>query len=311
MKRRQYLKTTAVAAAAAGIAPIVAAGHIAEDPTLRLGGPVFESFNEPGEWIDLLKTLGYRAAHCPVKPGADEKLIRGYKNAAKDNDIVIAEVGTWSNTLSSNPDEAKAAMEKCIAGLELADQIGARCCVNVSGSKNPEYWAGPHMDNLTEETFYEVVEITRKIIDAVKPSRTFFALEAMPWAYPDSTETYLKLLKAIDRKQFGVHLDPVNMITSPRDYYGNGELIKDMFAKLGPHIRSCHAKDITLREDNYIPQLDELRPGLGSLDYSVYLRELNKLDNIPLMMEHLETPGEYKLAADYIRSVGKSLSIII
>ena len=51
-----------------------------------------------------------------------------------------------------------------------------------------------------------------------------------------------------------------------------------MFAKLGPHIRSCHAKDITLREDNYIPQLDELRPGLGSLDYSVYLRELSKLE---------------------------------
>ena len=96
--------------------------------------------------------------------------------------------------------------------------------MNVSGSKNPEYWAGPHKDNLTAETFDQVVEITRKIIDAVKPTRTFFALEAMPWAFPDSTETYLQLLKAIDRKQFGVHLDPVNMITSPRDYYGNGDL---------------------------------------------------------------------------------------
>lgn len=311
MKRRQYLKTTALAAAAAGIAPIVAAGRKAADPTLRLGGPVFESFKDPGEWIDLLKTFGYRAAYCPLEPGADEKLIRAYEKAAKKNDIVIAEVGTWSNTISSNPDEAKAAMEKCIAGLELADQIGAKCCVNVSGSKNPEYWAGPHKDNLIEETFDEVVEITRKIIDAVKPSRSFFALEAMPWAFPDSTETYLQLLKAIDRKHFGVHLDPVNMITSPRDYYNNGALIKEMFAKLGPHIRSCHAKDITLREDNYIPQLDELRPGLGSLDYSVYLRELNKLDDVPLMMEHLKTGEEYKLAADYIRSVGKSISLNI
>ncbi len=311
MKRRQYLKTTAVAAAAAGISPIIAAGRKAADSTLRLGGPVFESFKDPGEWIDLLKTLGYRAAYCPLEPGADEKLIRAYEKAAIENDIVIAEVGTWSNTISLNPDEAKAAMEKCIAGLELADQIGAKCCVNVSGSKNPEYWAGPHKDNLTEETFDEVVEITRMIIDAVKPSRSFFALEAMPWAFPDSTETYLQLLKAIDRKHFGVHLDPVNMITSPRGYYNNGALIKEMFAKLGPHIRSCHAKDITLREDNYIPQLDELRPGLGNLDYSVYLRELNKLDDVPLMMEHLKTGEEYKLAADYIRSVGKSISLNI
>ncbi len=155
------------------------------------------------------------------------------------------------------------------------------------------------------------MEISRKIIDAVNPTRTFFALEAMPWAFPDSTETYLQLLKAINRKQFGVHLDPVNMITSVREYYGNGALIKEMFARLGPHIRSCHGKDITLREDNYIPQLDELRPGLGSLDYRVYLRELSKLDDVPLMMEHLKTAEEYSLAADYIRAVGESVSINI
>ena len=193
--------------------------------------------------------------------------------------------------------------------MQLADQIGARCCVNVSGSKNAKYWAGPHEENLSPGVFDQVVEITRKIIDAVKPTRTFFALEAMPWSFPDSTETYLQLLKAMDRKQFGVHLDPVNMIRSPRDYFNNGRLIREMFSKLGPHIRSCHAKDITLREDNYIPQLDELRAGLGKLDYGVYLQELAKLKDVPLMIEHLETAEEYKLAASHIRSVGKSINI--
>ncbi|MDX2430892.1 MAG: sugar phosphate isomerase/epimerase, partial [Bacteroides sp.] len=279
--------------------------------SVRLGGPVFDPYEDPETWVNSLNNLGFRAALCPVKAGEDESVIRAYEKAAKENDIVIAEVGTWSNTIASDPAVAKAALEKCIKGLELADQIGSRCCVNTSGSKNQEYWAGPHKDNLTAETFDQVVEVTRKIIDAVKPTRSYFALEAMPWAFPDSTDTYLQLLKAIDRKQFGVHLDPVNMITSVRDYYGNSSLIKDMFTRLGPHIRSCHAKDITLREDNYIPQLDELRPGLGSLDYSIYLRELSKLDNIPLIMEHLKTAEEYKLAADYIRSVGKSNSIEI
>ena len=99
------------------------------------------------------------------------------------------------------------------------------------------------------------------------------------------------------------------MITSPRAYFNNGALIKEMFTKLGPHIRSCHAKDITLREDNYIPQLDELRAGLGHLDYATYLRELSKLKDVPLMMEHLQSAGEYRLAAGYIRSVGSSLGI--
>jgi sugar phosphate isomerase/epimerase len=131
----------------------------------------------------------------------------------------------------------------------------------------------------------------------------------MPWSFPDSAETYLQLLKAIDRNQFGVHLDPVNMITSPRDYFNNGKLIREMFSKLGPHIRSCHAKDITLRQDNYIPQLDELRPGLGNLDYVAYLQELARLPDVPLMMEHLNSDQEYQLAADFIRGVGGTLSI--
>ena len=94
-----------------------------------------------------------------------------------------------------------------------------------------------------------------------------------------------------------------------RDYFNNGKLIKDMFDRLGPHIKSCHAKDITLRQDNYIPQLDELRAGLGNLDYVVYLKELIKLNDVPLMMEHLETAEEYDLAATHIRSVGKSINI--
>ena len=218
-------------------------------------------------------------------------------------------MGAWSNPLSPSPAEAEAAVEKCIRGLQLADLIGARCCVNISGSRNEKYWAGPHEDNLTRDTFDLVVETTRKIIDAVRPARTFFALEAMPWSFPDSTETYVQLLKAIDRKHFGVHLDPVNMITSPRDYFNNGVLIRDMFTRLAPHIKSCHAKDITLREDNYIPQLEEVRPGLGKLDYPIFLGELSRLKDVPLMMEHLETAGEYRLAASHIRTVGKSIGI--
>jgi sugar phosphate isomerase/epimerase len=293
MRRRQYLKRVGVSLAAARFFPMQAAGDPEGTPQVRLGGPLFEDCNDPGQWIGALQALGYRAAYCPVPPGADPALVKAYEEAAAGHDIVIAEVGAWSNPLSPDPAEAGKAMETCIAGLELADRIGARCCVNISGSKNPGYWAGPHPENLSEDTFQQVVETTRKIIDAVKPTRTYFTLEAMPWAFPDSTDSYLRLLKAVGRDRFGAHLDPVNMITGPREYFNNGELIRDMFARLGPHIRSCHAKDITLREDNYIPQLEELRPGLGHLDYATYLRELSGLGEVPLMMEHLDTAEEY------------------
>ena len=296
--------------AAFSMHPIMSMGKISSNPSeIRLGGQLFANYNSPDEWINELKKLRFRAAYCPVDTSADQYEIRAYKEAAEKGDIVISEVGAWSNPVSPDEQERKEALEKCISGLQLADEIGAACCVNISGSRNKEHWAGPHMENLTDETFDMVVESTRKIIDAVKPTQTWFTLEAMPWAFPYSADSYVRLLKAIDRERFAVHLDPVNMVVSPEVYFRNGDMIRECFKKLGPHIKSCHAKDIIIREDIYTPQLDELRPGLGKLDYNAYLTELSKLKDVPLMMEHLKTAEEYSLAAEYIRSTAKKNNI--
>ncbi|MBW8332989.1 MAG: sugar phosphate isomerase/epimerase [Prolixibacteraceae bacterium] len=309
MKRRNFISLSSSGIAAISVMPSGLIASTNASLKVRLGGPVFEKYNSPEEWVIALKKLGYRAAYCPVAPGADAALIKAYQTAGAKNDIVIAEVGAWSNPISPDQETAKKAIQKCIDSLALADEIGANCCVNVSGSRNPKHWAGPHKDNLTDATFDLIVETTRKIIDAVNPKHTYFTLECMPWAYPDSVDSYLKLIKAIDRERFGVHLDPMNLITSPQIYYRNGEMIRDCFRRLGPQIRSCHAKDITLREDNYMPQLDEIVAGKGNLDYSVFLTELAKLKDVPLMMEHLNTAEEYAQSAKYIRSVGKMVNV--
>jgi sugar phosphate isomerase/epimerase len=311
MDRRNFSKITLTAAT--GIATFRGLAKSSETgkTNIRLGGPVLTKYANPDEWIATLKKLNYKAAYCPVNPGAGSEEIKAYKHAADKADIVIAEVGAWSNPIDPNNAKSKAAIEKCIKSLQLADEIGAKCCVNISGSRNPEKWAGPHKDNLTPETFNLIVETTRKIIDAVKPKNTFFALETMPWAYPDSVESYEKLIKAIDRKQFGVHFDPVNLVTSPQVYYKNGEMILEAFRKLGLFIKSCHAKDILLLDSELTPHLPEVRAGLGNLDYPVFLKELNKLQNIPLMLEHLGSEEEYNLAARHIRKVAEENNIFL
>lgn len=290
-----------------GITPGNSYNH--QQSSIRLGGPLFDKYDGPDEWVMALKKLGYRAAYCPISHPAGDDLIKSYRDAAKKADLVIAEVGAWSNPISPDRDTAQKALQKCIDALVLADKIEAKCCVNIAGSKNAVHWAGPHADNFTESTFDEIVEVTRKIIDAVKPKNTFFTLEAMPWVFPDTPETYLKLIKAIDRKQFGVHLDPMNMVVSPRTFFNNADLIRECFQKLGPYIKSCHGKDIIMTEDAYTPQLHECRPGLGKLDYDVFLKSLAKLDDIPLMMEHLPNAEEYNLAAGFIRETGKKIGI--
>jgi sugar phosphate isomerase/epimerase len=153
-----------------------------------------------------------------------------------------------------------------------------------------------------------IVQVTREIIDEVKPVRTFYTLETMPWALPDSPDSYLELMKAIDRKQLAVHLDPVNMINSPRRYYNNGAFIKECFDKLGPYIKNCHAKDILLHT-NLTVHLDEVLLGTGKLDYKVFLTEVSKLKNVPMMLEHLKAKEDYTKAAANIRAIAKSAGI--
>jgi sugar phosphate isomerase/epimerase len=270
---------------------------------VRLGGPLFAEWDSPEGWIEAVRAKGYRAASCPVGPEADDDEVQVYVNAAREADIVIAEVGAWSNTISVDEQERRAAIEKCKAGLDLADRVGACCCVNISGSRG-EQWDGPYADNLTDETFELIVEVVRDIIDSVGPTRTYYTLETMPWTYPDSADSYERLVRAIDRERFAVHLDPVNLVNSPKRYFHTGDLLRECFAKLGPYIRSCHAKDTTL-SGKLTVHLDECCPGTGGLDYAVYLTELSKLGpDVPLMLEHLSSEEEYQLAADHIRSVG-------
>lgn len=274
---------------------------------LRLGGPVFEKYQDPDGWVRAVKKLGYSAAYCPVGAEAGDEVVKAYETAAQKAGIIIAEVGAWSNPISPDGEKRKAALEKCRQQLALADRIGARCCVNITGSRGTQ-WDGPAAENFTEETFEMIVETTRGIIDDVKPTRTWFALETMPWAYPDSADSYVRLIKAIDRDRFAAHLDPVNLVCSPQRYYGNGRLIVECFEKLGPYIKSCHAKDIVLHP-KLTTHLDEVRPGQGGLDYVTFLRELNKLPGVPLMLEHLPSAEEYEQAAAHIRSVARELGL--
>jgi sugar phosphate isomerase/epimerase len=274
---------------------------------MRLGGPIHRTFTNPEEWSGAVVAAGYGCAYAPVGGDAGDDLIKAYVHEAKRCDIVIAEVGAWSNPLDPDPAKARVALEHCKLQLALADRLGARCCVNIAGAVG-NVWCGPAAGNFTEQTFDRIVAYVREILDDVKPTRTFYTLETMPWAPPDSVDNYLLLIKAIDRKSFGVHFDPVNLITDPRKYFGNAAIIRDFTARLGPHIRSCHAKDLRIDEKQLAVQFSECRPGTGVLDYPAFLTEVDRLDSdMPVLTEHLASEPEYVAAAEHIRGVaGKS-----
>jgi len=274
---------------------------------LRLGGQVYIDNQNPELWAKAMQEAGFRAAPCPFD-GQDNALIKAYLEVAKQYDILIAEVGAWSNPISLDQEKAKQARNYCAERLALADKIEARVCVNIAGSRG-EVWDGPHELNLTEDTFAYIVDTVRSIIDEVKPTRAKYALEMMPWVYPNSADSYVKLLQAIDRPQFAVHFDPVNIINSVDTYYNSDVLIHDFIDKLGEHIVNVHAKDILL-QPKLTMHLDEVVPGRGNLRYDVLLQRLDGLQrDIPVIIEHLSSNEQYSEAAAHIRKVASGLNV--
>jgi len=278
---------------------------------IRFGGPLFGvDMKDPDAVAQECRRLGYGAIYCPDLDPDDEQACRDYGEAIRRHGLVVAEAGVWVRLVGPDPDETKRNLEKVIRRMRVAELVGARCCVDIAGSFHPESWHGADPRNVGEEMFEAAVVIARTIIDEVQPRRAKFTFEMMQWTIPDSPDSYLELIRAVDRDAFGVHLDPTNIINSPRRYYDTAAVIRECFEKLGPHIASCHAKDVAMDTQRAIVHLSETRIGTGNLDYATYLECLDSLGrDVPLMMEHLGSAEEYALAAEEVRRVAREIGV--
>lgn len=273
---------------------------------MRIGAPV-SGYDSAEAWVKLHVDKGLGAAYWPLREGVPADEEAAYVAAAEAHGLVIAEVGVWNNPLDSDPAAREANVRHAIARLRTADRVGARCCVNITGSRSA-VWDGPHPENLTDETFDEIVRTTRRILDEAAPHRTRYALETMPWAYPCDTDSMQRLLDAVGRDALGVHVDMVNLINTPEKVYRTGALTRDFFARFGPRICSVHAKDVTL-SDMLTVHIDEAIPGDGIFDFDALLTECAKLHDIPVMAEHLQTDAQYAKAVGFLRQNAASLGV--
>lgn len=273
---------------------------------MRLGGSVMKPYESPAQWLAYVKELGYSAVIFPVDSSAPKRVQRDYAQCCRDNDLLIGEVGVWRNVMARDPAEREKNIAYAIRQLELAEEVGANCCVNISGSPG-DLWDGYHPSLDTPAVYADVIDTTRRIIDAVKPVKTCYSLEPMPWMAPESPEQYLQMLKDMDRPgAFRVHLDYCNMINSLDRYRHASEFIAKCFALLGEHIVSIHAKDVAIT-DGYLPIcIGEVPPGKGSIDLAQVVRLAHGLgEDTPVFVEHLPDHEAYVKAAAVMRAAAE------
>jgi len=271
---------------------------------LKLGIAIALTHRTAEEWAQRNLSLGLNSVVFPCCYTDNLQTIDRYLTACRDFGLRIAEVGAWKNLLTPNLAERKKNFEFCKGQLELAEYIGADCCVNISGSKG-DIWDGPYRENYSEKTYEEIISCIQTLIDSVKPQKTFYTPEPMPWMHPFSPEDYLQMMKDIDRDRFAVHMDIVNMINSPEKYLFNKEFTDEAFKLLGKYTKSCHIKDIVL-QTNLTTILRETALGDGGFDLKNYIKQIDNVSaDMPLIIEHLTKEEDYIRAIEYIKSITK------
>ena len=140
-------------AAMAGSATLPLLSRAAAARRIRLGGPIFPKSNDPRELAREHRRLGYSAAYCPAVEITDADGIRAIEKAFAAENVVIAEVGAWKNMLDPDPAKRKANLDYVVSRCQLAEAVGAKCCVDIAGSYNPTVWYGPDPRNLSKEFF--------------------------------------------------------------------------------------------------------------------------------------------------------------
>lgn len=267
---------------------------------MRLGTSSPLKHSSAQEWASNQVKLGCSCVVFPVQSNEPEEKIIEYKKAADDAGLMIAEVGIWRNALSMDPSERKKNLDYCVEQLRMADFLGARCAVNVAGAFGP-VWDGGYRANFSDEAWKQTVSMAREVIDRANIKNTFFTLEPMPWMIPTGPKEYLKLIDAVERDNFAVHMDIINMTNSADRYFFAKEFIDECADLLGSRIRSCHIKDVHL-DSRYTIRLEECGPGDGEFPLRHYVSRMNEIDpEMPVILEHLDTDKQYIKYFGYLK----------
>ena len=267
---------------------------------MRLGTSSPLKHDSANQWASNQIKIGCASVVFPVQSNEPEEKIIEYKKAADKAGLMIAEVGIWRNALSPDTDERRKNMDYCVKQLRMADQIGAKCCVNVAGAFGKR-WDGAYKENFTKEARNEIIKMVREIIDRAEIKNTYFALEPMPWMIPTGPRDYLRLIDEVERDRFAVHMDVINMVNSIDRYFNPKDLIDECADLLGDRIKSCHIKDIHLCEE-YTTMLRECAPGCGEFPIRYYVEKMNEINSdMPMILEHLSTDEDYLKYISYLK----------
>lgn len=227
-----------------------------------------------------------------------------------DAGVVIAQAaGVSANLVCADEAERAHELERLREALLTAAQLGAESLITGCGTLHPTFFYGPHPDNHAPQTVDRLVDSLTLAARAAEDVGVPVLIECHQLTTMSRPEVIREVLDRVDSPWVLANFDPVNLLASLDDVYGNAAAMTRMVDVVGTrYAASAHLKDVTVRAD-IVLHLDEVAPGEGYLDVQAFMDNAARLDDpITLVVEHL--PREASMAAlASIRELAPSLGV--
>jgi len=281
--------------------------------TIRLGGFLRRVENDSiGDAVKALREAGYTG--CVTSPGpwenATDSQLRELNAAMKEHDVVMFEVGGYTNMIHPDASERQKNLKHLATCIEVADKINCPMVGTISGSCDPVNFFNVHPDNWTDKTWKLLVDACKQVLSDTSGMKAAIGMEAQVTTNIDGPKSHRRLIDDVGDTRVAVNLDPVNMI-SLATYFHTTELITECFDLLGESILGCHAKDTHIWPDQQTVHVQEVCAGRGVMDYETYLVQLSRMKwPRTILPEHVPA-DQLTEAAEYIRKVAAKVGVTI
>lgn len=230
------------------------------------------------------------------------------RDTFRAHDLPICCVSGYTNITHPDKTERARRTEHLKQVIRHARELGSPYVISETGTFNAESDWVHHPKNKTEEGFEECRAAIADLAQTAYDHGAVFCLETYVNNVVGSVAETVRMFAQVDHPGLGLLMDPTNYFEA----HNIGEMDKTLhqiFDTLSDKITVAHAKDVMLTSAGTaekhadigdeaafeghtfrgVGQIELPAPGLGALNYDIYLTRLaEKHSNIPMIIEHLD-----------------------
>lgn len=238
----------------------------------------------------------------------DKQTCARIRDTFRRHNLPVSCISSYTNLTHPDPAARKINLDRLRTIIRHARDLGSPYVPSETGTYHPTSDWLPHPKNKTAQGYEECRAVIQEMVDLARAHDVVFVLEPYVNNVIGSVDETLRIFADIDDPHLGLAMDPTNYFEDHNIDDMDGTLNR-IFDALSSKITFAHAKDVkradsaesndgvkmsavTVTEGHAlrgVGAIDLPPPGLGVLNYDLYLRRLAQHhSNLPIIIEHLE-----------------------